>query len=114
MPDVTGKKRTVTVISRDDGYDPARAIPLIDELTQRYEHLATHLVEDDPAVADAADGADLTPKEQEEMEHDEIRRAVIAAEREAVLALRDTGEIGEDALHAVERDLDLDELRREA
>ncbi|HJP71501.1 MAG TPA: hypothetical protein VJ975_07260, partial [Candidatus Limnocylindria bacterium] len=69
----------------------------------------------DGASADgaSADGAELTPKEQEEMEHDEIRRAVIAAEREAVLALRDTGEIGEDVLHAVERDLDLDELRRE-
>lgn len=93
-------------------------LPLIDELTQRYEHLSTHLVETDPAAPDAtddsaADGAGVTPKEQEEMEHDEIRRAVIAAEREAVLALRDAGEIGEDALRAVERDLDLDELRRE-
>ncbi|HJP70466.1 MAG TPA: Na+/H+ antiporter [Candidatus Limnocylindria bacterium] len=92
-------------------------LPLIDELTQRYEHIATHLVEQEdlPEATDgtSADGAELTPKEQEEMEHDEIRRAVIAAEREAVLALRDTGEIGEDALHAVERDLDLDELRRE-
>jgi monovalent cation/hydrogen antiporter len=100
-------------------------LPLIEELTQRYEHLTEHLVAGkaradeatEPAGATAADDADdgeLTPKEQEEMEHDEIRRAVIGAEREAVLALRDRGEIGDDALHAVERDLDLDELRREA
>ena len=48
------------------------------------------------------------------MEHDEIRRSVISAERLAVLGLRDAGEISDEALHAVERDLDLDELRREA
>ena len=36
------------------------------------------------------------------------------AERLAVLDLRDRGEISDDALRAVERDLDLDELRREA
>ena len=50
----------------------------------------------------------------EELEHDEIRRAVINAERLAVLELRDRGEITDDVLRAVERDLDLDELRREA
>ena len=56
----------------------------------------------------------MTPEEVEELEHDEIRRAVISAERLAVLDLRDRGEISDDALRAVERDLDLDELRREA
>jgi hypothetical protein len=48
------------------------------------------------------------------MEHDEIRRAVITSQRLAILALRDRGEISNEALRAVERDLDLDELRREA
>jgi CPA1 family monovalent cation:H+ antiporter len=56
----------------------------------------------------------LTPEEVEEMEHDEIRRALISAERVAVLALRDRGEITDDTLRVVERDLDLDEVRREA
>jgi len=32
FPDKNGKNRTVTVISRDDGYDAARAVPLVDEL----------------------------------------------------------------------------------
>ena len=36
------------------------------------------------------------------------------AERLAVLELRDRGEISDDALRSIERDLDLDELRREA
>jgi hypothetical protein len=98
-------------------------LPLIEQLSQRYEHLTEHLVAGhaagadeatEPSGADSGDHDELTPKEQEEMEHDAIRRAVISAEREAVLALRDSGEIGDDALHAVERDLDLDELRREA
>jgi ABC-type branched-subunit amino acid transport system substrate-binding protein len=30
--DSTGKSRTVTMILKDDGYDPARTIPLVDEL----------------------------------------------------------------------------------
>ena len=54
------------------------------------------------------------PKQWRRLAHDEIRRAVISAERVAIIALRDRGEISDDALRAVERDLDLDELRREA
>jgi len=89
-------------------------LPLVDQLRERYLHRGEHLVHDhhdDPAPADPED---LTPQEVEEMEHDEIRRSVIGAERLAVLALRDHGEISDDALRRVERDLDLDELRREA
>jgi len=89
-------------------------LPLIDQLRERYEHRSEHLVHDDPVDAQPSAADDLTPQEVEEMEHDEIRRAVISAERMAVLALRDRGEISDDALRAVERDLDLDELRREA
>jgi branched-chain amino acid transport system substrate-binding protein len=32
IPDVTGKSRKITYIPKDDGYDPARTIPLVDEL----------------------------------------------------------------------------------
>jgi branched-chain amino acid transport system substrate-binding protein len=32
FPDATGKRRTVNFVTRDDGYDPARTIPLVDEL----------------------------------------------------------------------------------
>lgn len=32
IPDSEGKKRTITYIAKDDGYDPARTIPLVDEL----------------------------------------------------------------------------------
>jgi len=90
-------------------------LPLIDQLKERYEHRGEHLVHDDgdeptPNVADE----EMTPEQVEELEHDEIRRAVISAERLAVLDLRDRGEISDDALRRIERDLDLDELRREA
>jgi CPA1 family monovalent cation:H+ antiporter len=88
-------------------------LPLLDQLKERYEHRNEHLVhphDDDPEPEPGS----LTPEEVEEMEHDEIRRAIISAERLAVLHLRDRGEISDDALRAVERDLDLDELRREA
>ncbi|HEU4863928.1 MAG TPA: Na+/H+ antiporter [Candidatus Limnocylindria bacterium] len=87
-------------------------LPLIDQLKERYEHRTEHLVHDHDDGPPSTE--ELTEQQVEEMEHDEIRRAVISAERLAVLGLRDAGEISEDALHAVERDLDLDELRREA
>jgi CPA1 family monovalent cation:H+ antiporter len=92
-------------------------VPLLNQLQERYGHRSEHLVHDhDEEAAAVAETAPekLTPQEVEEMEHDEIRRAVISAERLAVLHLRDRGEISDAALRIVERDLDLDELRREA
>ena len=52
--------------------------------------------------------------EQEILEHGLIKQAVIDAERQAVLELRERGEIGDEAWRRVERDLDLEELRLEA
>jgi len=89
-------------------------LPLIDQLRERYTHRGEHLVHDHGGGGASPAADDRSPEEVEEMEHDEIRRSVISAERAAILALRDRGEISDDALRAVERDLDLDELRREA
>jgi CPA1 family monovalent cation:H+ antiporter len=89
-------------------------LPLLDQLKERYEHRGEHLVHDHGAEPGPGGEPEMTPEEVEEMEHDEIRRSVIGAERIAVLELRDRGEITDDTLRAVERDLDLDELRREA
>jgi len=88
-------------------------LPLIEQLRERYEHRGEHL-NHDHTEGDASAADDLTPEQVEEMEHDEIRRSVISAERLAILDLRDRGEISDDALRAIERDLDLDELRSEA
>jgi CPA1 family monovalent cation:H+ antiporter len=88
-------------------------LPLLNQLKERYDHREEHLVHEH---ADDLDGVlpALTPEEIEEMEHDEIRRSLISAERLAVLELRDRGEITVETLRRIERDLDLDELRREA
>ena len=43
-----------------------------------------------------------------------IRRAVIDAERGAVLRLRERGELNDEVWRRIERDLDLEELRMEA
>jgi thermostable 8-oxoguanine DNA glycosylase len=40
-----------------------------------------------------------------------LRLGLIAAEREAIIGLRDQGEIGDQVLRRVEEDLDLEELR---
>jgi CPA1 family monovalent cation:H+ antiporter len=81
-------------------------LELIDQLRAGYAHRAQHI---DPHREDA-DGT----HDRELEEHREIRLAVISAEREAILDLRDRGVIGDEALRTVERDLDLEELRMEA
>jgi monovalent cation/hydrogen antiporter len=82
-------------------------LPLIDTLRSQYEHRAEHL--DEARQADPE-----TDAEKELYEHRLIRRAVIDAERETVIRLRDSGAISDEVFRAVERDLDLEELRMEA
>lgn len=45
--------------------------------------------------------------------HDRLRLEVIHAQRTAIISLRNRGDIGDDALRRVERELDLEELRSE-
>ena len=80
---------------------------LIDRMRAQFNHAGEHLEHDHEA-----EGAP-TPDE-EQIEHGKIRRAVIDAQRVAVIDLRDRGVIGDAALRIVERDLDLEELRAEA
>ena len=80
--------------------------PLIDVLRAQYEHRTTHLESehsDEPGAA-----------EQETLEHANIRRELIDAERRAALDLHGRGVISEEILRRLERDLDLEELRMEA
>jgi monovalent cation/hydrogen antiporter len=78
-------------------------VELVDQLRSRYEHEASH-------VWPHGDGP-IDDEEQERLDHLEIRTAVLDAEREAVIRLRDDGVIGDDILRRVERDLDLEALR---
>ena len=80
---------------------------LIDHLRSRYEHRARHV--------QVAEGGTGDPAVDDEwFEHQEIFRAVIDAERRAVLALHDDGAITDEVLYRVQRDLDLAEVRMEA
>ena len=88
-------------------------LPLIDTLRSQYTHRASHLGTNGQN-ADGAGSSDPSESEQELLEHRQIRRAVIEAEREAVLRLRTAGALPEEAWRRVERDLDLEELRMEA
>jgi Na+/H+ antiporter len=89
-------------------------LPLIDTLRSQYVHRATHLDEARLADDGSNDSARASDAEQELVEHRLIRRAVIDAERGAVLRLRDRGEIDDEVWRRIERDLDLEELRMEA
>jgi monovalent cation/hydrogen antiporter len=78
-------------------------LPLIEQLREEYEHEAGHVMPNPGAGPDEA--------EQELLDHRAIRSAVLVAEREAVIALRDAGVINDQTLRAIERDLDLEALR---
>jgi CPA1 family monovalent cation:H+ antiporter len=104
-------------------------LPLVDTLRAQYRHRAedlnevhAHEIDDDGQLQEIdlvgvllEDGKSrLEAAEQEQLEHRQIRRAVIDAEREAVLGLRQRGDITDEAWRRIERDLDLEELRMEA
>ena len=80
--------------------------PLIESLRAQYADRASHL--DEPS-----DGS-LSAPGQEVLEHRQIRRAVLEAERGAVLDLRRRGALDDDAWRELERDLDLESLRLDA
>jgi CPA1 family monovalent cation:H+ antiporter len=89
-------------------------LPLVDTLRAQYDHRAGHFGDLRSDQTDG-DGRPMSQAaEQELVEHGKIRRAVIDAERQAVLGLRSRGEIGDEAWRRIERDLDLEELRLEA
>ncbi|HSL33940.1 MAG TPA: Na+/H+ antiporter [Candidatus Limnocylindrales bacterium] len=80
---------------------------LIDALRAQYDHRARDI--ERHHTEGPADES-----EREQLEHRIIRSAVIDAEREALLELRETGGIRDEIFRRVERDLDLEELRLEA
>jgi monovalent cation/hydrogen antiporter len=89
-------------------------LPLIDTLRAQYAHRSTHLGEhthdeahEEQMVLDEASAKEL-------FDHRKIRRAVIDAERAAVLDLRQRGALDDETWRRIERDLDLEELRMEA
>jgi NhaP-type Na+/H+ or K+/H+ antiporter len=80
---------------------------LVDQLRARYNHRARHVQQPDDSNGDVA-------VDDEWFEHQEIFRAVIAAERGAVIGLHDDGAIADSVLYRIQRDLDLAEVRMEA
>jgi CPA1 family monovalent cation:H+ antiporter len=82
-------------------------LELIEALRAQYSHRASHV---DPHHGDAP----LDESEQEMLEHGQIRGAVLDAEREALLEMRERGAVSDEVFRRVERDLDLEELRMEA
>ncbi|HEX6078003.1 MAG TPA: Na+/H+ antiporter, partial [Methylomirabilota bacterium] len=81
--------------------------PLLDRMREIYAHRSEHVERQREQTG--PDGED-----REIIEHREIRRTVIDAEREALLRLRADGTIDDDVLRVLERELDLDERRIDA
>lgn len=82
-------------------------LPLIDQIRGGFDHDLGHV----RPMADGLPDATREAVEQELLDHQAIRLAVLAAERAALLDLRDAGVINDDTERSVERDLDLEALR---
>ena len=80
--------------------------PLHDRLESGLGDRMQHLATEDPEETEE--------RRQEHLEHQEIQLYVINAQRAAAIALRDGGEINDETLRELERELDLEELRMEA
>src|SRR5262249_21184568 len=81
--------------------------PLLAQLRASYEHRSEHVERRRGAVASGTE-------DQEAIEHREIQRTIIDAERETLLRLRAEGSIDDDVLRALERELDLEQRRMDA
>jgi Na+/H+ antiporter len=79
--------------------------PLLDRLESGLRDRTQHLATEDPD--------ETAERRQERIEHEQIQRGVIAAQRAAVIELRDRGEINDETLRLIERELDFEELRME-
>jgi CPA1 family monovalent cation:H+ antiporter len=78
---------------------------LVDTLRAQYEHRSSH--------ADLHHSDEPGAAEKELLEHTQIRREAIEAERRAAFDLHERGIIDDQVLRRLERDLDLSELRAE-
>jgi CPA1 family monovalent cation:H+ antiporter len=81
--------------------------PLMDRLQASLEDRMEHL------AVDTDDDDQTAERQREHAEHQQIQLAVISAQRNAVIELRDGGQINDETLREVERELDLEELRME-
>jgi CPA1 family monovalent cation:H+ antiporter len=91
-------------IARARGAWPGH-LELIDRLEAGLRDRTQHLATEDPD--------ETAERAQEREEHETIQRSIIAAQRAAVIDLRDRRLINDRTLRLVERDLDLEELRME-
>jgi CPA1 family monovalent cation:H+ antiporter len=89
--------------------------PLIERTAEDLRHRAAHDPGANGANGDGESDGDADAAESDERhEHLAILGVVIAAQRETVIQMRDAGEIGDDVLRRLERELDLEELRLQA
>jgi NhaP-type Na+/H+ or K+/H+ antiporter len=80
--------------------------PLFDRLQAGLDDRSSHL---------ATDSAEETAeRRQERQEHEEIQTDLIQVQRNTLIQLRDDGQIDDDVLRVLLRELDLEELRMEA
>jgi CPA1 family monovalent cation:H+ antiporter len=78
-------------------------LPLIDQIRDELEHEAGHVAPGEDMSIDEA--------QKEALDHRAIRAAILLAQREAVIQLRDDGVINDETLRRIELELDLEAVR---
>jgi Na+/H+ antiporter len=80
---------------------------MVQRLRSLYQHRAEHLEAHLRGTDDGSSPEHLSA-------HEHLRLQALEAEREAVIQLRNRGEINDEVLRRIQRDLDLEEIRLEA
>lgn len=74
-----------------------------------YEHRLRHTQAD---IAESGSGGEVSGANEKHIDADyQVRAQVVAAERETLIRLREQGVVGDEAMHTIERELDLEEAR---
>jgi len=94
------------LVAQNDGDDEGTAVSEMRRLYQkRADHLAAHL------GGTAEDGAALKDGKDPMHNFRALQADLLIAQRRTVIRMRNEGTIGDEALHRIERTLDLEELR---
>jgi monovalent cation/hydrogen antiporter len=102
--------RKLNQLSRRKGVDPAA----LNMLRSKYETLLQRWAHRDADASATERGPEGKKAELQSLHYRALRTEMILAEREEIISMRDEGEINDDVMRKLQRDLDLEVMLLEA
>jgi CPA1 family monovalent cation:H+ antiporter len=102
--------RKLNQLSRRKGVDPAA----LNSLRTKYDAMLQRWAHRDGDASATEHGPEGKKAELQSLHYRALRTEMIQAEREEIISMRDDGEIGDDVMRKIQRDLDLEVMLLEA